>query len=271
MSELLALRDVSVAFGGVRAVSGVSVSLAPGELVGLIGPNGAGKSTLLNLVSCSIRPTSGEILFKGASVVGRSPDQICRLGIGRTFQNIRLFPSMTAFENVALGMHAAPMYSLAEAFVRGPRARRAEATVRERAAGLLDLVGLSALGGERAGSLSYGLQRRLELARAMATDPELLLLDEPAAGMNEEECASLTALVRRIHVERGYAIILIEHHIKVVMDLCADSRVYVMNLGEILASGSPSQIQGDERVIRAYLGQRRTGDGRRRRRVSRDS
>ena len=268
---LLELRGLGVSFGGVRAVRNVSLSLRSGELVGLIGPNGAGKSTLLNLITGSARPSAGQILWKGRSIAGLSPDRLCHLGIGRTFQNIRLFPSMTVFENVALGMHSKPLYSLAEAFVRGRRARAAEAEVARRTAELLELVGLGGRGSERAGALPYGLQRRLELARAMATGPELLLLDEPAAGMNEEECAGLTGLIRGIHREFGYGIIIIEHHIKVVMELCAESRIYVMNLGEILAAGSPREIQGDRRVVEAYLGEKREAHGRRRRRLARDS
>jgi len=268
-NALLSLRNLSVDFGGVRAVSDVDMTLMKGEFVGLIGPNGAGKSTLLNLITSSVRPSSGDILYKGTSIVGRSPDSLCHIGISRTFQNIRLFPSMTVFENVALGMHSAPMYSLAEAFIRTKKARKDEQAVQDGVNGLLELVSLGAYANERAGSLSYGLQRRLELARAMATSPELLLLDEPAAGMNEEECGSLTTLIRRIHDEYKFTVILIEHHIKVVMDLCANSRLYVMNLGSILAEGSPRFIQNDQKVIEAYLGERRQTNGRRRRTVSR--
>jgi branched-chain amino acid transport system ATP-binding protein len=255
--DLLTLREVSVQFGGVRAVHHVSLSLQPGEFVGLIGPNGAGKTTLFNLITSSVRPTAGHILFKGNSIVGRSPDRLSHLGISRTFQNIRLFPQMTVFENVALGLHSAPLYSLPEAFVRTPRARRAEREVEQTARELLAWVDLAGYARERAGNLPYGLQRRLELARAMATGPELLLLDEPAAGMNEEECADLVSLIRRIHEARQYAIILIEHHMNVVMDLCARSRIYVLHLGELLAVGSPAEIQSDPRVIQAYLGERK--------------
>jgi branched-chain amino acid transport system ATP-binding protein len=270
-SEILSLKKLSVDFGGVRAVSDVDMTLLKGEFVGLIGPNGAGKSTLLNLITSSVRPSSGDILYKGASIVGNSPDSLCHLGISRTFQNIRLFPSMSVFENVALGMHSAPMYSLAEAFIRSGRARKAEKAVQDGVHALLELVSLGTHANERAGSLSYGLQRRLELARAMATSPELLLLDEPAAGMNEDECGSLTTLIRRIHDEYKFTVILIEHHIKVVMDLCADSRLYVMNLGSILAEGSPSAIQNDPKVIGAYLGERKQTNGRRRRQISRSN
>jgi branched-chain amino acid transport system ATP-binding protein len=254
---ILSLNNVSVLFGGVRAVSGVNLNLERGTLVGLIGPNGAGKTTIFNLITGSVRPTQGEILFKGGSIVGKTPDELCHLGISRTFQNIRLFPKMTAFENVALGLHSRPHYSLLEAFVRTPRANRAEAAVRTRVFELLAMVELESYAGQVAGNLPYGLQRKLELARAMATDPELLLLDEPAAGMNEDECADLIEMIARIHNSMGYSIILIEHHMHVVMELCRNSTIYVLNLGELLSSGSPAQIQSDEKVIAAYLGSKR--------------
>jgi branched-chain amino acid transport system ATP-binding protein len=262
-APILELRHVSVAFGGVRAVNHVDLKLRPAEFVGLIGPNGAGKTTVLNLISGSIRPTEGEIIFKGQAIAGRTPDQLCHLGISRTFQNIRLFTQMSVFENVALGLHSRPHYGLLASFVRTPAAQRAERAVRERTLALLDLVGLAGHAEDRAGSLSYGLQRRLEMARAMATDPTLLLLDEPAAGMNEDEQDELTALVRRIHDEMHYGIIMIEHHVKVVMELCADSLIYVLNLGELLAVGSPREIQNDPRVIRAYLGEKKPRNVRR--------
>jgi len=267
--RILDLKDVSVHFGGVKAVNHVSLTMDQGEFIGLIGPNGAGKSTLLNLVSGSIAPTGGEILFKGASIADKTPDELCHLGISRTFQNIRLFPKMSAFENVALGLHGRPHYSMLQALVYSPGVARKDAEVRERAHALLEIVGLSAHADKGAGDLSYGLQRRLELARAMATDPQLLLLDEPAAGMNEEECETLTALIRQIHQQFGYSVILIEHHIKVVMELCKNSTIYVLNLGEMLAKGSPQEIQSDTRVINAYLGEKRTTNGRTRRQVSR--
>jgi branched-chain amino acid transport system ATP-binding protein len=254
---ILSLDNVSVLFGGVRAVSGVNLNLPGGELVGLIGPNGAGKTTIFNLITGSVRPTQGEILFKGSSIVGKTPDELCHLGISRTFQNIRLFPKMTAFENVALGLHSRPHYSLLESFVRTPRASRAEAAVSRRVYELLEMVELADYAGQVAGNLPYGLQRRLELARAMATGPELLLLDEPAAGMNEDECTDLIGMIERIHAAMNYSIILIEHHMHVVMELCRNSTIYVLNLGEILSSGSPARIQSDERVVAAYLGSKR--------------
>ena len=255
--DILSLQNVSVQFGGVRAVSGVSLALRRGQLTGLIGPNGAGKTTLFNLITGSVRPSGGEILFKGQSIAGKSPDVLCHLGIARTFQNIRLFPKMTAFENVALGLHSLPQYTLAEAFIRTRRAQRAEEGVRRRVYELLEMVDLHDQALLVAGNLPYGLQRRLELARAMATTPELLLLDEPAAGMNADECHDLIGMIEGIHAAQGYTILLIEHHMHVVMELCRNSTIHVLNLGELLASGSPGAIQRDERVVAAYLGTKR--------------
>lgn len=254
---ILDIRDLTVDFGGVRAVNKITFALKPGEFVGLIGPNGAGKTTVFNLVTNAIRATSGEIVFKGKSILGKSPDQICRLGISRTFQNIRLFPQMTAYENVELGLHSTPRYSVFEAFVRTRHARGIELQTRRHAHELLEMVDLEQHANKRAASLPYGLQRRLEIARAMAAGPDLLLLDEPAAGMNEDECVDLVQLIRRIHTEKKYTMIMIEHHMKVVMDLCAGSRIYVLNLGSFLATGSPEEIQTNPDVVRAYLGERR--------------
>jgi branched-chain amino acid transport system ATP-binding protein len=255
--EILTLKNLSVQFGGVHAVDNVSLTLTEGELVGLIGPNGAGKTTVFNLITNSIKPTSGEIILNGKSILGKSPDQISRLGISRTFQNIRLFPQMSVYENVELGLHAVPNYSILESFFRTPRARMAEKQTRARAHELLEMVNLEKQVNERASNLAYGLQRRLEIARAMATSPQLLLLDEPAAGMNEDECEDLVQLIRMIHTTMKYTIIMIEHHMNVVMDLCKDTRIYVLNLGAILAIGSPKEIQTNQQVIKAYLGERK--------------
>lgn len=255
--EILVVKDLTVDFGGVRAVNKVSFSINPGELIGLIGPNGAGKTTVFNLITNAIRATSGEILLNGKSILGKSPDKICRLGISRTFQNIRLFPQMTAYENVELGLHSTPRYSLAEAFLRTPRANRIEKDAHKKALELLEIVNLKEFARERASSLPYGLQRRLEMARAMAASPQLLLLDEPAAGMNEDECKELIKLIRHIHETMKYTIIMIEHHMNVVMDLCQGYSIYVLSLGSLLAVGSPSEIQNNPQVIKAYLGERR--------------
>jgi branched-chain amino acid transport system ATP-binding protein len=257
--EILNIKNLTVDFGGVRAVNNVSIQLQPGEFVGLIGPNGAGKTTILNLITNAIKPTAGEIVFKGKSILGKSPDRICQLGISRTFQNIRLFPQMTAYENVELGFHSEPHYSLAEAFIRTPRARNIEIDTRKKAMELLEMVNLKEHSHARASSLPYGLQRRLEMARAMATSPELLLLDEPAAGMNDDECNDLVQLIRQIHTTMKYTIIMIEHHMNVVMDLCRNSRIYVLNLGSLLSVGTPTEIQSNPDVIRAYLGERKNG------------
>jgi branched-chain amino acid transport system ATP-binding protein len=256
-SEILALRNVTIQFGGVRAVNNVSISLQRGELSGLIGPNGAGKTTIFNLITGSVRPTAGEILFKGQAIAGKAPDVLCHMGISRTFQNIRLFPKMTAFENVALGLHSLPGYTIFEAFIRTPRAQAAEVAVKKRAYELLEMVELHDFAMQVAGNLPYGLQRRLELARAMATSPELLLLDEPAAGMNDDECHDLIGMIERIHQAQHYTILLIEHHMHVVMQLCRNSTIHVLNLGELLASGPPAEIQRNEAVIAAYLGSKR--------------
>jgi branched-chain amino acid transport system ATP-binding protein len=253
--EVLTLQELTVDFGGVRAVNNVSLSIYSGELVGLIGPNGAGKTTVFNLITNSIRPTAGQILFNGKNILGKSPDKICRLGISRTFQNIRLFPQMTAYENVELGLHSSPRYSIAEAFLRLPHAQQIEKDTRKRALELLEIVDLKEHARERASSLPYGLQRRLEIARAMATSPQLLLLDEPAAGMNEDECKALVKLIREIHTTMKYTTLMIEHHMAVVMDLC--ERIYVLNLGSLLTTGSPKEIQNNPQVIKAYLGERK--------------
>lgn len=256
-APVLELKDVSMHFGGVRAVQGISFTISKGEFVGLIGPNGAGKTTIFNMITNSIRPTSGSILFNGKSVIGISPDRINHLGISRTFQNIRLFQNMSVFDNVALGQYSRTQYNLVDAFLKTPRARKMDGIVKEKTMHLLRLVGLHEQSAEKAGSLPYGKQRRLELARAMASSPSLLLLDEPAAGMNEEECAELIDLVCAIHSEHGYTILLIEHHMNVVMELCAQYRIYVLNLGSILAVGSPEEIQANPEVVRAYLGERK--------------
>jgi branched-chain amino acid transport system ATP-binding protein len=257
MSPILELKNVSVYFGGVKALQEIDLVIEQGEFVGLIGPNGAGKTTVFNLVTNSVRPASGSIYFKNQEITGKSPDRINHLGISRTFQNIRLFTNMSVFDNVALGMHSRTQYDLLDAFIKSPKARSADRRVFEKTNELLELVGLIENSRETAGSLPYGKQRRLELARAMAASPDLLLLDEPAAGMNDEECADLVELLRQIHTTRGYTVLLIEHHMNVVMELCANYRIIVLNLGKILSIGSPNEIQNDPQVISAYLGERK--------------
>lgn len=258
MTAALILDHVSVQFGGVRALDNVNLLVEQGELIGLIGPNGAGKTTIFNIITGAIQPTSGSILLQGESVLRKTPDRVHHMGVARTFQNIRLFPNMSVYDNVALGIHSRAQYSFLEAFIRTSKVRRIETENDGFVMRLLDGVGLAHLTSEHAGNLAYGLQRRLEIARALAAQPRLLLLDEPAAGMNDEECADMVKLVRRIHDRFGMAIILIEHHMNVVMDLCANSRLYVLNLGKILAMGTPTEIQNNPDVIAAYLGTRRS-------------
>ena len=235
-APILELRDLTVDFGGVRAVNSFNMAVAPGELVGLIGPNGAGKTTIFNLITNAYQATAGQILMEGKSIARVDPGPHLPPGDQPHVPEHPPVPFMTAYENVELSIHSAPHLSLFEAFVRLPRARRKERESRARAHQLLETVGLDKLAQARAGSLPYGLQRRLEIARAMAASPRILLLDEPAAGMNEDECKDLVNLIRQIHETQGYTIIMIEHHMAVVMDLCRKSRIDVMQLGANLAT-----------------------------------
>jgi branched-chain amino acid transport system ATP-binding protein len=252
---VLELRGLGVQFGGLKAVNDVTLTVDKGDFLGLIGPNGAGKTTIFNLVTGAVKPTAGQIVFKGQSIVGLRPDLIHHRGISRTFQNIRLFTQMTALENVAIALHSRPRYTIWESFLRTRRVARSDAELRAQAQEYLDLVGLGHYARERAGNLPYGLQRKLEIARSLAARPDLLLLDEPAAGMNNEECTGLVAFLRRLHQDTGLTIVMIEHHMNVVMELCP--RILVLNLGERLAEGTPKEIQSNPAVIKAYLGERR--------------
>ena len=251
---LFELKDISVQFGGLRASDHVSFDVKEGEIFGLIGPNGAGKTTIFNVITGSITPVEGDIILDGKSLLGRTPDKIARSGISRTFQNIRLFPKMTVAENVAIGFHCTPAYSRLEALLGLPSVRRAEKEVERKVAEMLEIFGLTEYAGVRAGNLAYGLQRKLEIARALATSPKLLLLDEPAAGMNNDECIELARLLRDVQQRFHVTIILIEHHIDLVLDLC--TRICVLNLGKVLKIDVPQSIQNDEEVIQSYLGSR---------------
>lgn len=257
MSEayILETRDLTVKFGGLTAVNEVNLQIEKGKVYGLIGPNGAGKTTIFNLISGAVAPTSGEILFEGSSLVGKKMDQIARIGLSRTFQNIRLFTRISALDNIVIGMQRTPNYNLVQALMRTRKVREDDRRNRDKAYEYLELVGLKDYAKSPAGSLPYGLQRRLEIARALATSPKLLQLDEPAAGMNNEECASLIELIREIHQKTGVTILLIEHHMNVVVELC--SSIYVLNMGSLLRYGTPEEIQSDPEVIRAYLGEGR--------------
>ncbi len=250
---LLKLEGVSMTFGGLRAVNDVSLSLRQGELVGLIGPNGAGKTTVFNMITGHYKPTRGRIWFAGQEITGLAPNRITALGIARTFQNIRLFKGMTVLENVLVAHHVRLQASLWSALFRLPAYTREEEAMRQQAMELLREVGLEGFADAEASSLPYGLQRRLEIARALATRPRLLLLDEPAAGMNPEETRILTAFIGRIRERFGLTILLIEHDMKLVMGIC--ERIHVLDHGVTIAEGSPEAIRTHPRVIEAYLGE----------------
>jgi branched-chain amino acid transport system ATP-binding protein len=239
-------------FGGLVAVDDVDFVVPEGSIVSLIGPNGAGKTTFFNMLTGVYKPTAGAVVFAGEDMTGKPPHAFTQRGIGRTFQNIRLFQNMTALENVLVGMHTRLKGTLVEAIVRTPRVRHEEGDARERARELLAYSGLRRKGEEIGRNLSYGDQRRLEVARALATQPKLLLLDEPTAGMNPQETAEFTAFVGRLRAERGLTVLLIEHDMRVVMGV--SDRVTVLDYGEKIAEGTPGEIQKNERVIEAYLG-----------------
>jgi branched-chain amino acid transport system ATP-binding protein len=239
------------AFGGLVAVNKVDFHADENEIVGLIGPNGAGKTTLFNAITGVYGPTSGTIRFQGREIAGMLPSKVTKLGVARTFQNIRLFNEMTALENVMVGQHCRTRSGVLRVVLRTPRATREEKGVHDKSLALLEYVGLGGHAEELAKNLPYGSQRRLEIARAMATEPALLFLDEPAAGMNPQETAALLQLIRRIRDE-GMTIILIEHDMKVVMG--SSDRVVVLDHGEKIAEGSPDVVRSDARVIEAYLG-----------------
>lgn len=249
---LLEIENMSKTFGGLKAISNVTFSLDKGRIVSIIGPNGAGKTTFFNTLTGIYKPDGGTIKFNGKSLVGLRPDQIAARGIARTFQNIRLFPDMTVIENILVGMHIHFKQSPLQTLFRLPAFKKEEAEAEKKAARLMQYVGLKRVENEIAKNLPYGAQRRLEIARALAADPLLLLLDEPAAGMNPQETEDIIRLFREIKADMGITILLIEHDMRVVMNISED--ICVMDYGEKIAEGTPQEIRANTRVIEAYLG-----------------
>jgi branched-chain amino acid transport system ATP-binding protein len=251
--SILTVSDLTHNFGGLTAISGLNMALQTHELVGVIGPNGAGKTTVFNVITGVYKPSHGSIMFDGSNLVGKSPSQITNLGIARTFQNIRLFKELSVLDNVRIAHYGQAGYSSLEALFHTGRFRKEEARIIDHSMELLTLLKIEAAVDEQAKNLPYGLQRKVEIARALATGPKLLLLDEPAAGMNPNEIDQLMELIHWIRDKFDLTILLIEHQMALVMSIC--ERLVVLDFGETIAEGKPEEIQNDQRVLEAYLGE----------------
>ena len=250
---MLEVTSLGISFGGLRAVDELSMKIEEGGLVGLIGPNGAGKTTVFNMLTGVYRPTDGGIRLDGQNLIGKKPHDICKMGVARTFQNIRLFANLSVLDNVKTGLHNEITYSLAESLLHLGSYRKKERAMDARAMELLGVFGLEGVAGYKAANLPYGQQRKLEIARALATDPKLLLLDEPAAGMNPNETAELMETIELVRKKFGVTVLLIEHDMKLVSGIC--EYLYVLNFGRLLAEGTPSEVLQNPEVVTAYLGE----------------